>query len=135
MASKKSWWSVLPPGALRLCKSSLLNCPPISLLPIFVTQHLYERGETILPRILTAAGRLPAKHPSLNERMLPGRIYVAPPGYHLLLSPGLVTLGHGPKENLQRPFINVMFRSAAASYGKDVIGVLLTGMLDDGAAG
>ena len=67
--------------------------------------------------------------------MLPGRIYVAPPGYHLLLSPGLVTLGHGPKENLQRPFINVMFRSAAASYGKDVIGVLLTGMLDDGAAG
>ena len=60
---------------------------------------------------------------------------MAPPNYHLVLAPGAVQLSHGPKENMQRPCINVMFRSAAAAYGERVAGVLLTGLLDDGAAG
>jgi two-component system, chemotaxis family, protein-glutamate methylesterase/glutaminase len=60
---------------------------------------------------------------------------VAPPDYHLLIRQGHVHLGHGPRENLQQPGINVMFRSAASSYGERVTGVLLSGLLDDGAAG
>lgn len=122
-------------GGIEALKKLVAQLPPNFPAAVFVTQHLYQRSETILPGILSVAGTLPAKHPSANEPIVPGRIYVAPPGYHLVLSPGIVTLGHGPKENLQRPCINVMFRSAAASYGQDVIGVLLTGMLDDGASG
>jgi two-component system chemotaxis response regulator CheB len=122
-------------GGIEALQRLVAQFPADFPAAVFITQHLYERVETVLPGILSAAGRLPAKHPSAREHILPGRIYVAPPGFHLVLSPGVVTLGHGPKENLQRPCINMMFRSAAASYGKNVVGVLLTGMLDDGASG
>lgn len=122
-------------GGIDALRRLIAQFPANFAAAVFITQHLYERSESILPRILGAVSRLPAKHPSAEEPISPGHIYIAPPGYHLVLSPGIVTLGHGPKENLQRPCINVMFRSAAASYGKDAIGVLLTGMLDDGASG
>jgi two-component system, chemotaxis family, protein-glutamate methylesterase/glutaminase len=102
---------------------------------VFVTLHFFERTESILPDILADATELPVHNLSDRVPVETGHIYVAPPDYHLLLSPGWVSLGHGPKENLQRPCINVMFRSAAKAYGEDVIGVLLTGMLDDGASG
>ena len=102
---------------------------------VFVTLHIYERSEGILPELLRRAGPLPAAHPVDGEPILAGRIYVAPPDLHLVLAPGRIQLSHGPKENMQRPCINVMFRSAAAAYGERVTGVLLTGLLDDGAAG
>ena len=76
-----------------------------------------------------------AAHPQDGEAIRNGRIYVAPPDQHLLIREGHIHLGHGPRENLQRPCINVMFRSAASSYGERVTGVLLSGLLDDGAAG
>jgi two-component system, chemotaxis family, protein-glutamate methylesterase/glutaminase len=102
---------------------------------VFVTLHLFERSEGILPKVLNRMGPLPAMHPWDSTPIEMGRIYVAPPDYHLLLTPTSVHLGHGPKENMQRPCINTMFRSAAAAHGERVIGVLLTGLLDDGAAG
>lgn len=102
---------------------------------VFVTIHLFERSETILPEVLNRAGPLPAVHPWEETPIQPGHIYLAPPDYHLILTPRTVHVGHGPKENLQRPCINTMFRSAAASHGEHVSGVLLTGLLDDGAAG
>lgn len=102
---------------------------------VFVTQHLFERSAGILPEILNRVGPLPAMHPWEETHIQMGRIYVAPPDYHLLLTPESVHLGHGPKENMQRPCINTMFRSAAAAHGERVVGVLLTGLLDDGAAG
>jgi two-component system chemotaxis response regulator CheB len=116
--------------------SNLVGQLPANLpAAVFVTQHLYQRSSSQLPEILSRAGHLPAKHPAASEPIAAGQIYVAPPDYHMVLSPGMVGLEHGPKENLQRPCINVMFRSAAASYGPGVVGVLLTGMLDDGASG
>lgn len=70
-----------------------------------------------------------------GEPLLDGRIYVAPPDYHMLVSPGHIHLTRGPKENFARPAIDPLFRSAAAAYGDRVVGVILTGHLNDGTAG
>jgi two-component system, chemotaxis family, protein-glutamate methylesterase/glutaminase len=102
---------------------------------VFVSLHLSERSANMLPGILNRAGPLPASTPWEDSPIQMGRIYVAPPDCHLILKPDSVHVGHGPRENLQRPCINVMFRSAASCYQERVAGVLLTGLLDDGAAG
>ena len=102
---------------------------------VFLTLHTFGRNEIFLPDLLNAAGPLRAALAVDGEAIENGRIYIAPPDYHLLFSPERLYLGHGPKEGLQRPSINVMFRSAAANFGERTAGVVLTGMLDDGAAG
>ncbi|MGH9562061.1 MAG: chemotaxis protein CheB, partial [Terracidiphilus sp.] len=102
---------------------------------IFVTIHAYSGRNGFLPKLLSSKGTWPADQARDGEPIRPGRIYTAPPDYHLTLENGRVLLSHGPKENMQRPCINTMFRSAASVYGPRVAGVLLTGLLDDGAAG
>ncbi|MFL5742685.1 MAG: chemotaxis protein CheB [Flavisolibacter sp.] len=64
-----------------------------------------------------------------------GHIYVAMPNFHLLVKKDEVKLGHGPAENRWRPSIDVLFRSAAAAYGNRTVGIILTGLLDDGVSG
>lgn len=64
-----------------------------------------------------------------------GRVYIAPPDLHLFVEHGRVSVKRGPRENRCRPAINPLFRSAASAYGSRVIGVILTGALDDGSAG
>jgi two-component system chemotaxis response regulator CheB len=102
---------------------------------IFVTLHFPEHGTSHLPRILSRTGALPAVHAADGESIVPGRIYVAPPDYHLLLHRKRIRLVRGPKENGSRPAIDPMFRSAAVAFGPRVIGVVLTGNLDDGTSG
>src|SRR5215469_1953910 len=122
-------------GGFEAIQKVVSGLPANLQAAVFITQHLFERSEGILPEILNRIGVLPALHPWEETSIRMGTIYVAPPDYHLLLTPESVHLGHGPKENLQRPCINTMFRSAAASHGNRVAGVLLTGLLDDGSAG
>lgn len=64
-----------------------------------------------------------------------GEIYIAPPNCHLLIKKNTIVLGRGPEENRWKPSIDVLFRSAAVSYNTRAIGIILTGMLDDGTAG
>lgn len=109
--------------------------PPDLQAAVFVTIHVAGRSSGVLPEILNRVGPLKAIHPWEETPIQKGTIYVAPPDFHLILTPETVHVGHGPKENLQRPCINTMFRSAAAAHGERVAGVLLTGLLDDGAAG
>jgi two-component system chemotaxis response regulator CheB len=101
---------------------------------IFAVLHL-GAGKSALPEILTRAGSLPVGHPVHGEPIRRGRIYTAPPDYHLLVSNGRLLLERGAKENGHRPAIDVLFRSAAQAYGPRVVGVVLTGNLDDGTAG
>src|SRR5215472_8612275 len=122
-------------GGFEAIQDLVAGFPPDLAGAVFVTLHIYERSEGILPALLNRAGPLPAAHAVDGEAIRAGRIYVAPPDYHLVIAPGRVLLSHGPKENMQRPCVNVMFRSAAAVYRERVAGVLLTGLLDDGAAG
>ena len=103
--------------------------------PVFVVMHVHARSRSFLPDILSAAGPLPALHAKDGARMENGQIYVAPPDHHLMIERDHMHVGMGPKENYQRPSINVTFRSAALAYGHHAIGVVLTGQLDDGTAG
>lgn len=113
----------------------------VSLLPpdfpasIFIVQHISPHSPSYLTNILNTAGPLKAVHPRDGELIQPGHIYVAPPDHHILVEYDQIIVKKGPKENRFRPSIDALFRSAAYSYGPRVIGIILTGMLDDGTSG
>ncbi len=102
---------------------------------VFLVLHTSPEGPGRLPAILARAGPLPAARAEHDRPYQPGHIYVAPPDRHLLLRDGRMLLSRGPKENRTRPAIDPLFRSAAVACGSRVVGVLLSGYLDDGVAG
>lgn len=118
--------------ALRLLVAGL---PEDLAASVFVVLHTSADSPGLLADILGRAGDLPAHNATDGERIRPGRLYVAPPDRHLLIEPGVVRVTRGPRENRFRPAIDPLFRSAAQVYGPRVIGVILTGYLDDGTAG
>ncbi|MBV9109948.1 MAG: chemotaxis protein CheB [Gemmatimonadetes bacterium] len=119
--------------ALRDVASQLPAGFPAAVLAVV---HFPSYLSSNLPEILTRAGPLPARHPDDGERIENGRIYLAPPDRHLLIERGgSIRLSRGPRENGHRPAVDPLFRSAARSCGRRVIGVVLTGNLDDGTAG
>lgn len=102
---------------------------------VVITIHIAEQARSRLPAILERAGPLPAAHAETGEQVRPGRIYVAPPGCHLLMPGGTVELSNGPRINHTRPAIDATFASAARWFGDRVVAVMLSGLLDDGAVG
>jgi two-component system chemotaxis response regulator CheB len=122
-------------GGIETFMEVVSGLPQDLMAAVFVVLHVSPRGTTKLPEILTRAGHIPAAHALDKEPIRQGRIYVAPPDFHLLLRNGMIRLVRGPKENNVRPAIDVTFRTAARAYGPRVIGVVLSGALDDGTAG
>jgi two-component system chemotaxis response regulator CheB len=102
---------------------------------VLVAMHLAPSAHSALPLILDRSGPLPALPATHGAPLRPGFIYVAPPDHHLLTADGSMVLTRGPTENGHRPAINATFRSAAVTAGPRVIGVILSGTLDDGALG
>lgn len=102
---------------------------------VLVVLHQEAGFASRLPELLSARGPLRATHAIHGEPILRGRIYVAPPDNHLAVRPGYLNVVRGPKENNHRPSVDVLFRTASASYGPAVIGAVLTGFLDCGTAG
>ena len=92
-------------------------------------------GQNWLLSALRSAGPLPVAEAVDGAPLEPGRVYLAAPDRHLMLGSNGVLLGHGPRENMARPALDPLFRSAAVAYGPRVIGVVLSGMLNDGASG
>lgn len=103
--------------------------------PLFIVVHFPAWGRSTLPLILSRAGQLPAKHATDGESIQPGQIYIAPPDHHLIIHQGYLELYRDARENGHRPAIDVTLRTAAQAYGERTIGVILSGMLDDGTAG
>lgn len=122
-------------GGVEALTQLVAGLPPDLRVSLFIVIHFPAQGKSILPDILNFYGPLGATHAKDAEVIEHGRIYVAPPNYHLLLKRGYVCLGQGPKENGTRPAIDVLFRTAARAYGCRVVGVLLSGTLTDGTAG
>jgi two-component system chemotaxis response regulator CheB len=102
---------------------------------VFVVLHVPAGHTSQLPELLSKRGRLPAKHPLHDEKIVPGQIYVAPPDNHLIVRQGSMEVVRGPKENGHRPAADVLFRTASVAYGPRVIGVVLSGYGDCGTAG
>jgi two-component system chemotaxis response regulator CheB len=102
---------------------------------VFVVCHTAADGPSLLAKVLSRSTQLPVDFATHGAAIEPGTIRVAPPDRHLLLQNDRVLLSRGPKHNRARPAIDPLFRSAAEVYGPRVIGVVLSGLLDDGAAG
>lgn len=110
---------------------------------VFIVLHVPAHGKSVLPKILNRAiakqhgelSLLQAHHPKDGEAIAPGHIYVAPPDKHLLIKDGCIHLSRSARENSHRPAIDPLFRTAARYYGSRVVGVVLSGLLDDGTAG
>lgn len=122
-------------GGLEAMRKLIRQLPGDLPAAIFIAWHISPESPSLLPEILSNAGELPAAHPQDFEEIQHRRIYVAPPDHHLLVEPGQVRITRGPKENRFRPAVDPLFRSAAQAYGPRVIGVILSGNLDDGTAG
>jgi two-component system chemotaxis response regulator CheB len=122
-------------GAVEVATELARGLPADFPAAVALVIHFPDSGTSVLPRILSRAGVLPALHAADGEPIAPGRIYIAPPGCHLVLHDGVVRLSRGPKENGHRPAIDPLFRSAARYYGPRVIGVVLSGNLNDGTVG
>ncbi|MDQ3744203.1 MAG: chemotaxis protein CheB, partial [Acidobacteriota bacterium] len=122
-------------GGIEALKTIAGGLPRDFPASVFVVLHTSPESPGILADILARAGALPASNAVDGERIQPGRIYVAPPDRHLIIEPNRVRLTRGPKENRFRPAVDPLFRSAAQVYGPRVVGVVLTGYLDDGTAG
>jgi len=102
---------------------------------ILIVMHCSPQGPNLLPAILGRAGPVAVAAAVDGALIESGKIYIAPPDHHMLVNGDRISLSKGPKENRARPSIDPLFRTAAAAYGSSVIGVILTGGLDDGTAG
>ncbi len=122
-------------GGLEALRLVLDAWPGRLAASVFVVIHAPGGAPHLLAPILERASGIPAGYPADGETVARGHIYVAPPDHHLILESGRMRVTRGPKENGFRPAIDPLFRTAAAAYGNRVIGVLLSGGLNDGTLG
>lgn len=122
-------------GGLQALRTLLAALPADFPAALAIVQHraMEESGE--LATLLGQAGALPAGFPLDKERILAGRVYIAPPNYHLLVEGDHFAFSLDAPENYSRPSIDVLFESAADSRGAGVTGIVLTGTGHDGARG
>jgi two-component system chemotaxis response regulator CheB len=122
-------------GAIEAVTTIVRALPRELKAAVAIVVHHYERVPSIFGKILDMVGTLPAVTVADQTPLEPGRIYVPVSDRHLVIEPGVVRATRSAKENRARPAVDPLFRSAARAYGRRVIGIILTGNLDDGTAG
>ena len=122
-------------GGLNPLRTVVSALPANLPATVFIVRHIGASSGSLLPEILERAGCLKATHACDGEQFKPGHIYCAPPDHHMMIEDQCVRLTRGPKENRSRPAVDPLFRSAALALRTRVVGVILSGALDDGTAG
>src|SRR5262245_43813743 len=122
-------------GGLEVVKLLLEQLDPDLPAALFIVIHQSAQSPGTMPTILSRHSTLPIVAPTDRAPIRLGQVYVAPPNAHLVVQRDRVRVLRGPPENLHRPSIDTLFRSAAVAYGPRVVGVVLSGTLDDGTAG
>ena len=122
-------------GGVEALTHFAAGLPPNLPYAPLVALHMPAGALSVLARILDRNGPLPARQASDGIPLEAGKIYVSVPNRHLLVHDSRVVLSEGPTENGHRPAINALFRSVALAYGQRAVGVLLSGVLDDGLLG
>ncbi|HEX6495433.1 MAG TPA: chemotaxis protein CheB [Acidobacteriaceae bacterium] len=122
-------------GGIEALQQLLQQLPADLKAAVLIVVHTSNHPASVLPHIMQRAGKLPAIHPADGTPIRNGHVYIAPPDFHMLVEGNFLRVIQGPRENLHRPAIDPLFRSAATSFGRRVIGVILTGALDDGTSG
>jgi two-component system chemotaxis response regulator CheB len=123
-------------GGLDALKTILPALPQEFPLPIAIVQHQSARSDGYLVKLLDDLCAITVKEAEEKETMRPGTAYLAPPDYHLLIEPDRAfSLSVDEKVNFSRPSIDVLFQSASETFGRRLIGIVLTGANADGAQG
>jgi two-component system, chemotaxis family, protein-glutamate methylesterase/glutaminase len=123
-------------GGIAALRALARTLPADLKAAIMIVLHTGPHSPDLLDAILAREGRLPARNANDGDAIEPGHIYVARSDHHLIVDrSGVLRLSRGPKENRFRPAVDVLFRSAAVAFGSRVVGVILSGALDDGTAG
>ena len=122
-------------GGVEALRGLFSSLPADTAASYFVVQHLSAHSPSQLDRVLQQATSMPVRFAHDREAILSGTVYLAAPDRHLVLEEGQTRITRGPRECRARPAVDVLFRSAALAFGPRVIGVVLTGSLDDGTAG
>lgn len=122
-------------GGVEALSNLVAGLSPDLPYAYLATLHMPASAPSVLARIISRKGPLPAVTAEHGTRLEAGMIYVGRPDHHLLVADHQVVLSQGPTENGHRPAINALFRSVAVAFGPRAIGVLLSGVLDDGVLG
>lgn len=122
-------------GGLDALPELFSRFPAETPAAFFVVQHLGPGYPGEAARLIGRRSRLPVSFATDGDVVGTGRVYVAPPDANMSLERGRVVVQPSPRENVHRPSINALFRSAALAYGRRVVALVLTGTMEDGVAG
>jgi two-component system, chemotaxis family, protein-glutamate methylesterase/glutaminase len=122
-------------GGLRALQI-LLRGLPVGFPPaVIIVQHRGRDADDVLVKLLQRSSALPISEPEDKEGIVPGRVYLAPSDYHILVERDRISLSTEELVHYARPSIDVLFESAAGAYGAELCCVVLTGANQDGARG
>lgn len=123
-------------GGTVALKKIIGSLPESFSIPIVIVQHISADFDSCLAAILDGISRLRVKEAEEQEKIEPGKVYLAPPGYHLLVeADSTLSFSVDPPVSYARPSVDVLFESAASAFGESLIGIILTGANKDGRNG